>query len=267
MRIVTWNVQHRRDWQAGWDYLTRVLAPDVALLQECRGPVDFAEQADGGGRLVWQPVGGRRAWGCAVYSKAWPLVDREFADHPGWAQAVDVLLPDGSALTLANLHCPGFGGHYVTHLHKLVSDLTLHLMPAPRRAFRRLVLGGDLNVCLTWESLTGGQTSRNFFERLAAHGLVSAHRRFHDEEEPTWWGSRRGYQLDHLFVSRDLTPALTSCEVHQGKVIPSLSDHRPLVVDVSLDALAPRPSRRPPPAVLLGDRPALPRRPLPASER
>jgi exodeoxyribonuclease-3 len=71
-----------------------------------------------------------------------------------------------------------------------------------------------------------------------AHSLADAFRHLHpDETEYSWVGKTGdGYRYDHAFCSRELTPALVSCEyVHQPRA-DKLSDHSALTLRLGLAA-------------------------------
>ena len=64
------------------------------------------------------------------------------------------------------------------------------------------------------------------FDGLTTRGFFDCMRKFHAEEQRTFWGrTTRDYQDDHLFVSPDLAMRVVSCDVVDRA---GLSDHSPL---------------------------------------
>jgi exonuclease III len=76
MRIITWNVGNRKNGRAQWAYVTG-LKPDIVLLQECRPPSHYLDQAQLHQRAPyfrWESIDGvSRPKGVCVYTNGLPI--------------------------------------------------------------------------------------------------------------------------------------------------------------------------------------------------
>jgi len=117
---------------------------------------------------------------------------------------------------------------FLQHLKRVSSD-----RPIP------YIIGGDLNILerghvpryrnfLNWEY--------DFYDRFDHFGFDDAFRLIHpSENEYSWVGrSNDGYRYDHLFVSKDLSKCVKSCEyVHETRRI-RITDHSAMVANLML---------------------------------
>jgi exonuclease III len=102
------------------------------------------------------------------------------------------------------------------------------------------IVSGDWNTARLFDQFPktygyGGQ-STEFFDRAAAHGWFECLRKFHADEQRTYFKPRQGpYELDHAFCSEDIAPAITSCYVDTRPTQDlELSDHAPVVMELDL---------------------------------
>jgi hypothetical protein len=104
-----------------------------------------------------------------------------------------------------------------------------------------VILAGDLNS--SSGVMSQQRTHPVFVAAAASLGLVSA---YHDamgeqhgkESTKTFWQNDRGYHLDYCFLPQKMAPAST-VRILDGEEWRSLSDHRPVVLDVLDEAFAP----------------------------
>lgn len=91
---------------------------------------------------------------------------------------------------------------------------------------RSFVLGGDLNLSRNYDTAYRTSHHTEFLDGLTTRGFFDCMRKFHPEEQRTFWGrTTRDYQNDHLFVSEDLAARVAGCDVVDRA---QLSDHSPL---------------------------------------
>lgn len=264
MRIVTWNINSLRLRLGLLERLREALDPDIICLQETKVPdALFPDAAPG---TLGYPHVARRGMkgynGVAVLSRL-PLA--EITDQPDWCGrgdcrhlAVEVAAP-GGPIALHNFYVPAGGdvpdpeaNPKFAHKLAFVDEATLHF--AARGTGPRTVLVGDLNIAplpndvwshrqlLDVVSHTPPETTR--LEAWRATGFVDAVRHFVPEDEKlfTWWSyrnrdwrlSNRGRRLDHVWVSRDLAPALVRQEVlADARDWTRTSDHVPVMVELA----------------------------------
>ena len=93
----------------------------------------------------------------------------------------------------------------------------------------RIVIGGDFNANVTWDSdsLSGLGNHSRFFDRLEAFGLRSVIDYRDPKAQTITWKGRGRKQNDYVFVSSELEAELINLHWEE-----ELSDHAALLVDV-----------------------------------
>ena len=75
--IATWNMDYwKRNTEqrkSSWKYLTEILSPDIALIQEFVPPTETNERYS----ILYREIGGKRKWGTAIISRDYPLKNME----------------------------------------------------------------------------------------------------------------------------------------------------------------------------------------------
>lgn len=223
----------RRRNPEAWAYLTEELKPDIALLQEVLPSVaSHASQiAQSSSPLLFHPISETRRWGSAIYARSLPLTEIELESYHGWVIAGELKLPDESDLIAVSVHVQIIKGYVFPHLTDIFSQLE------ERFRGRRFIVGGDLNASRQFDRVYGSKTHGEFFERVEHLSFFECHRKFHAEEQQSFWGSRykNKYQIDHLFISDNLKDKLISCEVLNDERVRGLSDHSPLIAQLEIN--------------------------------
>lgn len=235
MLIASWNMRRR---SSNWGALSH--GPyDLVLLQEAAPPPSVLDGYSSFKPLE-PPRGGGR-WGTGIWSR-WPLVELPASwSHPGAATVAEVASPDGP-LTAYSLYAlfeyvtyasNGRRESYaVTTLHRVLSDLTVHLEDPARRA--RAVLGGDFNCNPKWDLKSKHPTNRVLLDRIEAYGLRSVLPIDAHVQIPTFKKS----QIDYLFVGREFEG---EGRAEADGPLAGLSDHHAVAADVHLVAGGTRP--------------------------
>jgi len=219
MIVVAWNMRNNR---AAWGHLLNGLAPDLALLQETTPRLD----ASRAGHLLHARAYPHQLWGSAIYVKQ--RVARELPlppEHRGWLMAAEVALPGFPTLVAASVHARIVDRYVRPNLDRAFDALE------PLLARRSFVLGGDLNLSRNYDTVYGTTHHTEFLEGLSTRGYFDCMRKFHTEEQQTFWrkGMTNAYQDDHIFVSSDLAARVVSCNVADRA---GLSDHSPLMLSL-----------------------------------
>lgn len=265
MRIVSWNMAYWKpagfraitNRRRQWAYLT-ALAPDIALLQECR-PGDFDSFAPAWAQAEYAVVGAipDRWTACSAI-----LVRRSFAPvfvepddtewfryFSGYLARCRLAIPGVGAVDVASVHsvakevddpCLDDNGH--ERISHGGADRAWHcdLAAAALRGWvgPRFIVGGDWNTARLFDQTYPGRwpdAGAGFFEALAGWGWCESLRRFHPEEICTYLDPKSApYELDHLFTDGETHAGLTSCDVFDGPLVRALSDHAPIVAEVTL---------------------------------
>lgn len=205
------------------------------MLQEARPPRRLVE----GGQVVYNEISAR-TWGTAVYAREGLSISglEVKASHHGAIAAAEVG-GDGTAkpitvISLYGLLEPVRSVRYsITTLHRALSDLTGLFSDRTRRG--RIVLGGDFNATLEFDVRQKTQSHDLFFRRIEDFGLESVIP-FRGEPVQTWRPNRGStvWQLDYLFVSKELASRVRDARVLATPPIDEMSDHRPIVVQLAL---------------------------------
>ena len=99
------------------------------------------------------------------------------------------------------------------------------------------IIGGDLNSARLAEKVWPGKGHGPFFERIdTGNRWIDCCRRFNTTELQTFFRDTcvHPFQGDHIFVSRDLSACVRSCNVMNNDLTRSASDHIPLVAELDL---------------------------------
>lgn len=225
MRVVTWNLgywQFRRRHAEAWEYLRNEIKPDIALLQETC-PREMGDDEI----LLFEPVHG--GWGTAIYSTGLQLTPVGMTRYPGRVVAAKIDSPGDGSAYVASIHAPIINGRVFPHLDRILDDV--------ESAFgaSAAIFGGDLNSARLAEQVWPGNGHGPFFERLESGPWVDCHWRLHRQEIQTFFrqGQVHPFQDDHLFVSADLAPRVLSCRVIHNEITRRVSDHIPVVAEIS----------------------------------
>ena len=248
IRVATWNVngiRARREQFEEWVARDR---PDLVCLQEIKAapaqlPTELCELP--GYWCYWHGGGGysgvslharREAFGEPAY--AHPELDFE-----NRIVTAELAPGDGPPLTVASVYVPNGGKDYTAKLSFLTAlagwaeDL--------RRAGRRLIVCGDLNVALTERDVHPKERKpgvigqrpdeRALLEALIGQGLVDVGRALDPDNDQlfTWWAPWRnmrqrniGWRIDYVLASAPLAERATACRVLADV---GTSDHAPVV--------------------------------------
>ena len=223
-----------------WTRLTRSLAPELILGQECRAPEECPDETFRAGdrdALIWRPIQGRR-WGSALLSRSGPVEPLAVRGFNGWVVGGGVRCPglaDGRPLRVFSIHCPAGEHGYIRTMHRILDRI------APLSAGADLVLGGDFNVVVGYRQVRErrrvSRGEREILERLSGEfGLVSCWQAAHPDrplaQTLRWTGDPAvPYHCDGIFVPLGWLDRLTSCRVVRGSRWNSLSDHNPVVAE------------------------------------
>jgi hypothetical protein len=267
LRLVTWNMNHWRQpmlptdtRQTAWEHLSGGIGAGVALLQEASPPPEL-----GLGRAVYGEIGGHRNWGSAVVAldpaaSIEPLRSvrtqwnrRRFLlanTHPGSVAIARLLVPEIAPITLVSVYGV-LDGSPVSTILRVIADL-VPLFDSPHGA--RVILGGDLNVSSSTRDPRQIARAEAVFAAIRSLGLVEAkslvaQRPPSPPDCPCGKGGTCNHlatwanvELDHLFVSPSLAGQVTALSLDPAAVEAGLSDHVPLVLDLTLSGeRAPQP--------------------------
>jgi endonuclease/exonuclease/phosphatase family metal-dependent hydrolase len=246
LRVVSWNMgywQNKAAHEDAWRHLLNELQPDVALLQEARSP----ESVEPPWRLVERRD---ERWWSLIVSRG---INGEY-ERPGPESALGRF---GTYIAAAELHIAGTPV-FVASVHALAqrvepawleglnadeigrpdvgevwhNDLAYYLL-RQQADTRPMILGGDWNTCRAYDpphpTFRGGGA---FFSRLQDHGLVDACHHDAGPEAPTRFKGTTEYALDHVIVSSHFER--NGAPVIDRSVVPALSDHAPVILDLSL---------------------------------
>lgn len=236
LRVVAWNMghwAHRRQAVDAWRYLDKVLAPDIALLQECAIPK--TRQTD---RHIYREIGGTRKWGAAVHTSSLALAPIHLScnSHPGSLVVAEVTVSNRPIVLVSMYGELDAQGYAITSLHRMLSDLT-HLLDGKMKPGGRpeVVIGGDFNASPQYDDRYRTKTHRLFFDRLQAFGLVDCLGPFTADRVRTLrhGRSRVPWVNDYVFATKRLAARATGQVIEEPAML-ALSDHNPVVVSFNI---------------------------------
>jgi hypothetical protein len=270
MRVVTWNMafwSHGQHHDRAWRWVVDTFRPDVFLCQEAVPPdwvgrdgtviweraYSSSGAAWGTGLVTGLPCSPARVPGLDEWLEALPkslpgrtsLAGIHKAD--GWLASGQVDLPGRLGKTLVtSVHSPSFpveslrlAGIDVTGM-KLkknpdlwFTDILFHFLRA--QLGQGLLVGGDFNASRLLDQTLGERGNNEFFDRIGSEGFKSIHRKFHDDDEQTYFKEGKGpHQLDYLYADAPVARLATACVVHPHAEVAEFSDHAPVIADFEL---------------------------------
>ncbi|MBA3534945.1 MAG: hypothetical protein H0T73_23795 [Ardenticatenales bacterium] len=265
MRVVSWNCRRASAQSSVWDHLLD-LAPDLALLQEVSHIPQQVQQhykivqkfptgKNGSPQRFMTTILVRGSVGNPIMLQGpAPWVDKEIENFAGNLVGVEVQPEHGPKLRVMNVYSPAWPVDKKQLADVDVSSVRLtqnrdvwvgdllwaalsRIKPQPDECW---IIGGDFNLCETFDSWRGGpRGNREYLDRLAALGLVDCLRYTKEALTPTFRTPKGTItaQLDYLFVTDILLTQLVRCDVgsHEDIFEQGLSDHLPLVADFALE--------------------------------
>jgi endonuclease/exonuclease/phosphatase family metal-dependent hydrolase len=226
MRLITWNCCHGN--LAPKRAVTRELRPDILVLQECA-----RDRADSD-VYRWFGDDPKKRGMAVVVADGWKLESVPRARGVArWTVPVRVRGPADFLLfavwTKAHRNHP-----YIEALHQALDRYKRLLVGGPT------VLMGDFNANSIWDHDHEPHRSHSaVVRRLDALGIASAYHTFFNEPHgketrSTYyflWKENAAYHMDYCFVPRAWR--VESVSIGGYDEYRSLSDHRPVIVDVA----------------------------------
>lgn len=275
MRVVSWNMAYWKfasyksvaNRRRQWSYLM-ALAPDLALLQECR-PGDLCHLLPGWPNEEYEVLGEiPDGWiACSAILARKSLQPRfvHWSDSEGLAESSGRWLAFFAGyVARAQVTVPGLGQVRVASVHAVAKEVDDDAVATPDDhaefgrgteakawhndlaagalrdwAADRFVVGGDWNTARQFDVQypAWGNSSRQFFDRMAEWKWAETLRRDYPEEIGTYLDPAcYPYELDHLFTDRGLHDRLTRCTVIHEAPLAEMSDHAPIVADFAIEA-------------------------------
>jgi exodeoxyribonuclease-3 len=267
MRIVTWNINSLRLRLPLLERLIASLNPDIICLQETKVPNDlFPNDAPAALGYPHHVRNGMKSYnGVAILSRhpITQILAPDWCDRGDCRHLHAVIAAPAGPLHIHNFYVPA-GGDIADReqnpkfAHKLDFTAQAARHFAARGVPPRTILVGDLNIAPLEHDVWSHKqlttvVSHTPVEIAAlqawqATGFHDAIRHFVPPGEKlyTWWSyrnqdwraSNRGRRLDHIWVSRDLVPALKGFEILQdARDWPQTSDHVPVMLEIAEAAL------------------------------
>lgn len=259
VRLITWNMGcsygplYKKSQPRTWQQLL-AWAPDVALIQETTDPSAWLPEDS----FVFTPY----AWsvssgpliGTAIYSRTGGLRPGPAlanADLLGGQVTLVELEIDTANYVIASVHAEtrrldeakladrevvGLAASHTTRIYPtdLIRDALTQVTPR-----RRFIVGGDLNLSIRFDDLyTKGSDfygNVEWFQRVREAGWWNPHKKFHAGDQRTLFrpGKDEHFQIDHLFVDNRTWKNVSMCDVLDVPFLDELTDHAPLVMEVS----------------------------------
>lgn len=234
-RIATWNMsywQHKKDFEESWDYFLNEINADIFFFQEARPSEKIKDDKK---HLVWNEIGGNRDWGSGVYSRKYELSEEIIeTDFKGVFTIANTKVGN-KILTLISLYGLMTNTYSITNLHRMLSDLT-GVLNGHVGNKRNIILGGDLNASIQFDTTQKNHSHKIFFDRMADFGLVSCFAPFYKNHVQTLRHAKSDFpwQNDYFFISESLLKSLKNTEVIDNEMVRKYSDHNPVIITLDL---------------------------------
>jgi len=249
LRLVSYNIRYGgRGREAQIAAVVGALSPDVVVFEEASDPAVIERVADASGLSAW---GARSGQSLGFASRVAP-------DHFAWhwprssRHAFLELVPAGAALRVFGVHLSAV--HAAWTERRRVHETGALLAAIDRWRREPHVLVGDFNTLPPGDSLdmkrlpprlrpfvwlSGGRIRWQVVNRLREAGYVDVAAACESTPTPTFptWGAH--LRLDYAFVPRALESAVRRYRViTDAPDIPAASDHRPILLELELEARA-----------------------------
>lgn len=226
MKVISWNLGfwlHRKYHYNAWDYLREEIRPDFALLQETKTP-----KLQNNEHIFFKKI--HNQWGTAIYSREHPIEDVRFeTSYPNRYAVAKVILGEID-LVLVSIHAPIINNRVFPHLDRIFDEIEKIIVG------KTFIVAGDLNSARLAEEVWPNHGHGPFFERLSDSIFFDCMRKFHEEEQQTYFrkGVSLPWQDDHVFVSHDIAERVISCDVLKNSFTQKYSDHIPIILELEL---------------------------------
>ncbi len=244
MKICTYNLRYGGNKNPGnhWQRLVNDLQADIVFAQESEDPSRYfsPETFEGFKGCIHENVAHGR-WGSALLAKDYMLEPIEIVGFEGWvlgAKISDAIL-NGTVrpITIFCIHAPS-PGPYEQHVTRILDEIARCHDGTP------LILAGDFNLTTairhaSEEGMKNTPGERRILERLRREfGLINAWQALHPNvnlpQTLRWTNApTKPYHCDAIFVSHSLLPHLVRAEVLGDSEFASMSDHNPIIVELS----------------------------------
>ncbi|MDO8554672.1 MAG: hypothetical protein Q7S22_07735 [Candidatus Micrarchaeota archaeon] len=223
MKILSWNVNRSNGI---WDYLhEKEFSPDIFMFQE------YHEKTDNGRsnqiEIIHRSIDGKPAyWDTVIAARNNKPINYEIENFLGRVTIGKVRLEKEEEVCLVNIHAQHVEGYYT----KWMNNVLDYLEPFITKNKEHLIIGGDLNMGIFFDKLSGRTNNGDLIERMKSYGLNM----YPETEQQTYRHHRKlepKYPDDYLFISKKWT---AKCEVLYDEKIDKLSDHNPLVLNIDM---------------------------------
>ena len=221
-----------RTHRDAWSFLTDVLQPDIALLQETVIPEEGMPGYSHTFTRAWDGM----AWGSAVLSRVGDMQPRWEADRLGAVLVVDLSIRGIGPLSVASIHARIIDRRVIPSLRTTLNELMKHLSSS-------FIVGGDLNTARAAGKAWPRNGHREFWNEIEAtwgfheplpaggHERQSYWREWLRNKPPTIGNS---LQDDHVFLDAETFAYPWKCRIWDTRQVREMSDHGPVVLDVEL---------------------------------
>ena len=242
-RFLTYNIQHGGVGRA--DAISKVInacGPDLVLLQEATDPSNVERIAAATGMAEWRAF---RRQSLGFLSRQ-PVAFSEWIRPRISRHAFIEVVPAGERVRLFGVHLSAV--HAAWTEHRRVLELRALLRSVARHQDGFHVLCGDFNTVAPGEPLdiqrlplrlrpfvwlSGGRIRWRTIQTVLDAGYVDAFRLKHPiDPGPTLPTSNPHIRLDYVFVPKQYSERVLSCDVVHHPEAVRASDHFPIVADL-----------------------------------
>lgn len=227
------NPKYRGNWLDAWEYFLN-LDVDFYLFQE---GLPYGKLIENNTHLVWNPIGGKRNWGSGIYSKNHELEEEKIITKFTGVYTIANSQTGSTKLTFISMYGLLNHGMVIKNINDMISELIDGNILTDSN--RNIILGGDLNASIQWDTKQNNHNHENFFERLKNHDLEDCFKLLNKPyplQTLRKINSIEPWQNDYLFISKKIEGNLIYDNdiVLGGEDVVKLSDHNPVIITLDL---------------------------------
>lgn len=242
VKLATYNIRQGGKKRVHWSTMIDRHGVDLLLVQESHPHDEHLPPLlypNSRGKSVWS-MASPNAWGSAIFSKTGTLQPIAVESFDGWVVGAELTgaswQPDGESTLVFSVHAPGGLGGYAGRVNAILDAIE------QIAGGSEVIIGGDFNLSVSnWSGSAMAVSKKDLAiqARLADRlGLINCWQEANPNQEPgqTLRWTREPttpYHCDGIFVPKSWRSRLKSCSILSGDEWNRLSDHNPVVAELS----------------------------------
>jgi len=237
MKLVSWNMNRRKS--GSWDYLTRTINPDVAMLQE----TSLLDKSFVQEHIVEVEV--KKNIRNSIFSSKYKIEQINFPLEFNKDMVCAKFSLKNSDLFFISI----YGNLDLFPFFTVFTGQILLMVTYLKTNYNaeNIIIAGDFNCDRRMDdnptksrfAKRGERVTNLFFDSILNIGFKNCLRKFYPDFIETYRhhmvNSRYPWELDHMFCTNNLYEKLKNIEVLNNSQVEELSDHNPIIANFDID--------------------------------